>query len=283
MSRSYANPEVLSFYQQLPFNYFGDTSAAAAAIRRTDAIAYYPVLPPLLAQGIRALDVGCGAGWFVNGVNYHYHKHGSSAAGVDFNAVAINQAREVATLLGVRSEFQESDLFGFQAREPYSLVTSFGVLHHTDDCLAGLRHIFRDLVRPGGYAFIGLYHTYGRKPFLDHFDKLKKNGLSKEELQREFMELRSGSGDKIHDLSWFYDQVLHPHETQHSLEEILPVLHAEGMELKATSINRFESFDREEDLIEREKSYYPLALQRLKDKFYFPGFFLFLARKTGAP
>lgn len=281
MSRSYANPDVLSFYQQLPFNYFGDTNAAAAAIRDTNMIQYYPVLPPLLTKGIRVLDVGSGAGWFVNGVNYHYARHGSSASGVDFNAVAVKQAREIASHLGVQSTFVESDLFAFQTSEPFALVTSFGVLHHTDNCIAGLRHLLRDLVGEGGYAFIGLYHRYGRKPFLDYFDDLKKSGMGKEDLQREFMELRSGSGDKIHDLSWFYDQVLHPHETQHTLEEMLPVLHAEGMELVATSINRFEAFDSEEDLIEREKSYYALALQRLKDKIYFPGFFLFFARKTG--
>ena len=32
------------------------------------------------------------------------------------------------------------------------------------------------------YVLIGLYHKYGRKPFLDYFDDLKKNFLKKERI-----------------------------------------------------------------------------------------------------
>lgn len=279
MRKSFANPDVLKFYQKLPFNYYGDTSTAAETIRKHNAVQYYPILPPLLNSGITVLDVGCGAGWLVNGINYYYGGRGTTATGLDYNAVAIQQAQEVAARLGVRSTFVESDLFEYRPSARYDLVTSVGVLHHTDDCIQGVRHIFRNLVKDGGHAFIGLYHAYGRKPFLDYFGELKRQGLSEEELLQEFMKFRSGSGDKIHDLSWFYDQVLHPHETQHTLEEMIALLQAEHMELTACSINRFGAFRTTAELIEREKTYLDLARQRLKDKIYFPGFFLFLAKK----
>lgn len=280
MGKSYANPDVLNFYQKLPFNYYGDVDAAAESIRNTNQISYYPVLPPILKKGIRVLDVGCGAGWLVNGINFHYKQYGSSASGVDYNSVALKQAQQVATRLGIRSNFAESDLFKYFPKEPYDMVTSVGVLHHTDNCIEGVRHIFRHCVKQGGNVFIGLYHKYGRKPFLEHFEKLKKMGLSDDELFDEYMKLHSGSGDKTHNLSWFYDQVLHPHETQHTLEEFLPIFRAEKLKLISTSINRFQEFQTEDELVELEKSYFQLAMQKLKDQIYFPGFFIFLARKT---
>jgi|TARA_B100002003_G_C14120887_1_gene539105 2-polyprenyl-3-methyl-5-hydroxy-6-metoxy-1,4-benzoquinol methylase len=279
MNKSYANLEVLNFYQKLPFNYYKNVDTAAGSITKTNSLLYYPVLPPILNHGIKVLDVGCGVGWLVNGINFHYKKYGSSASGIDYNSVAIKQAQEIASRLGIKSDFIESDLFEFQPSEPYGLVTSVGVLHHTNNCIEGLLHIFRHCIRRGGYAFIGLYHKYGRKPFLDHFNDLKRQGLSEEKLLKEFMKLRSGSGDKLHDLSWFYDQVLHPHETQHTLKELIPVLHSENMELISSSINKFESFKTEDELIEKEKSYYTLATKKLRDKIYFPGFFVFLAKK----
>ena len=93
------------------------------------------------------------------------------------------------------------------------------------------------------------------------------------------MTLFSGGEDNLHNLSWFYDQVLHPHETQHTLEELIPVLHSEDMELISTSINKFEPFETENELIEKEKSYYDLGMKKLVAKTYFPGFFVFLAQK----
>jgi SAM-dependent methyltransferase len=272
--------EVLRFYRRLPFNYYGDADLAAAAVRRRNSLLNYPVIVPLLKQGVKTLDVGCGAGWLVNSVNFHYGAHGTTAAGVDFNAEAILQARAVASRLGTRTDFVETNLFEYRPRARYDLVTSLGVLHHTGDCLGGLRHLLRHCVRPGGHAFIGLYHRYGRRPFLDHFRDLKSRGWGEPELIEEFASLRAGHGDRLQDLSWFYDQVAHPHETQHTLEEVLPVLRDEDMTLVSSSINRFEPFTTDEELVARERDYEAMAVRRIQERRYFPGFFVFLARKA---
>ncbi len=86
-------------------------------------------------------------------------------------------------------------------------------------------------------------------------------------------------GDELHLVSWFRDQVLHPHETQHTLKESVNTLHACNMRLLATSINQFQPFESLTQLFEEEKSYEQLAQRYLRKNRYFPGFFVFLAQK----
>jgi SAM-dependent methyltransferase len=273
---------VRRFYQRLPFNYQGDLAAAAAAVRTRDAVLNYPVLVPLLQRGVRAIDVGCGTGWLVNGINCHYARYGSEAVGLDFNPEAIRQARVIASSLNQAATFIEADLFEYRPPQPYDLLISLGVLHHTNDCVAAVRHVCRHFVHAGGYALIGLYHRDGRQPFLDHFTALRAQGASDGELQTAFSLLRRVDGDRLRETSWFLDQVKHPHETQHTLGELLPVLESEGMEVMATSLNGFDRSEPIERLIHLERSYYARARQLLQDGVYCPGFFVVLACKGAA-
>lgn len=271
-----ANREVLEFYTSLPFNFYSDPSVAAEEIERRDAVQNYSVIIPLLKDGLRTVDMGCGAGWLVNSLNYHYDV---TAEGVDFNPVAIDQASQVSEILKLKSGFHVSDLFQFKPEQPFDLVTSVGVLHHTNACMDGVRHICRHVVSDTGKVFIGLYHTYGRKAFLTYFEDMKQEGASEEELYTAYKALYPGQTDETHLRSWFRDQVLHPHETQHTLEELVEVLSEEGFELESTSINRFEPVEDLPSLFEMEKEYEQIGEQRLDESRYFPGFFVALASR----
>jgi hypothetical protein len=163
------------------------------------------------------------------------------------------------------------------------LVTCIGVLHHTDDCLGGLAHIARSMVEIEGRMFIGLYHAFGRRPFLAHFAEQRRKGASVEELYVEFARLRSGekaaAQDETFMRSWFRDQVLHPHETQHTLAEILPVLDELGFELESTSVNRFGPVPERSRLVAEERYLEDAGRLALAEGRYFPGFFVFMARR----
>ena len=269
---------VLAFYEELPFNYRESAENSAEAIRSQNAAAHYPVLPPLLSNETRVLDVGCGAGWLSNGIAFHY---GSRVTGIDFNPVAVERAQQVAATLDLDNVgFRTADLFEYGTEVPYDLVVSIGVLHHTADCHAAVRKACSALVRPGGHVMIGLYHQYGRRPFLDLFAQMKSEGAPEQEMLERFRGLHSGLSDEVHLVSWFRDQVCHPHETQHTLEEMIPILHECDMELISTSINRFAEIGTLEELFEQERRYEVTAVERLKEGKYFPGFFVFLARKA---
>ena len=162
------------------------------------------------------LEIGCGCGWFANTVAYHYDL---PITAVDFTAKALRRAGEIAAAMGVagRIHFVESNLFNFNTAERFDLVASIGVLHHTDDARRAFEHVAQ-FVAPDKFVYLGLYHLYGRRVFLDMFAKIVQERGEAAALHR-YRELDGvRAGDDVHLESWFRDQVLHPHETQHTLE-----------------------------------------------------------------
>lgn len=270
------NLQVLEFYQSLPFNYHGSGAVQANMIRARDTVEAYPVLLPLLRPDLPVLEVGCGAGWFALSLRLH---HRCRVMAIDFNCVAIERARQMAGYLRQDVRFEVADLFLFEPPEPAALVVSLGVLHHTHDCHAAVERLCDHFVEPGGHAFIGLYHQYGRRPFLDHFARMKAQKASDEVMFDEYRRLHPQLTDAVFARSWFRDQVMHPHETQHTLGELLPLLDRCGMELRATSINGFAAIQSRDALIAAEATLHDVAVAALERGEYYPGFFVFLARK----
>jgi len=272
----FSNQDVLEFYKILPFNLRENLEDSIKSVRESSPDRLYPGISRFLRPDVSVLEVGCGVGWLSNAINYMYK---SRVLGIDFNPIAVERAENVARKLNLSTRFSVQDLFLFRHDSLFDLVLSFGVLHHTNDCGQGIRRCCETFVRPGGHVIIGLYHKYGRKPFLDHFDKMKKSGSTDKEMFEEFRLLFSPTQDETWVNSWFRDQVLNPYETQHTLKEILPVLEETGMELVATSINHFQPVFSVKLLLKEEEKYGDIAMRKLQEKRYFPGFFVFIARK----
>ena len=272
---------VLDFYKDLPFNYYGSIEEQVKSVIQQSPIEQlYPPLKGLVTPSENLLEIGCGAGWATNSIANYYKK---KILGLDYNPRAIERARSVGEKLGLPTEFLCQDLFVFseekRAKEDcFDLIISLGVLHHTDNCIGAIRSICNNLLREKGHFLVGLYHKYGRKPFLKYFENLKKLNLSEEELLFKYKELHS-LRDESHLQSWFRDQVLHPHETLHTIEEIIQLLPELNCRLVSTSINRFKSIKDQENLIEEEKTLQKIAEKWLYEKRYFPGFFVFLLQK----
>lgn len=274
---TFANADVLAFYKELPFNYGDKVEDHARRIESTDLAAAYPVLPPLLERRPRVLEIGCGVGWLACGIASRW---ACPVTAIDFNPVVIARAGEIADYMGLAVDFRVADLFVFEPEAAADLVISLGVLHHTDNCAEAIRRCLTHFTAPGGHFFVGLYHTYGRRPFLRHFEDMKGTGASETDMLREYGRLHHWLGDETQLTSWFRDQVLHPHETQHSLAEIAGIAERCGAELVATSINRFGPVDDLDSVIAQEPEYEKLAAARLDAGQYFPGFFVSLFRRS---
>ena len=179
--------------------------------------------------------------------------------------------------LNLKTKFIVDDLFKINFDEKFDLITSLGVLHHTNNCLKGIEKIIQLSPR---YFLIGLYHKYGRKPFLDHFQslKFKYKNLEKIDLENTLFEEykkidKRADQDETHKKSWFKDQVLHPHETQHTLSEILPIIKTK-YKVISTSLNKFRKIKNLDEILNEEEKWYDFGLNKLRNNVYFPGFFI---------
>ena len=117
---------------------------------------------------------------------------------------------------------------------------------------------------------MGLYHKYGRKPFLDYFQKIKDK--SDEFKFNEYKKFHHKDDDKKL-YSWFRDQVLHPHETQHTFEELTKIFQTEKYKILSTSINSFEKITSLDEIICNEKKLIYYGEDKIKNREYFPFFY----------
>ena len=273
---SFANPEVLGFYRELPFNMWGSDEDYLAAIKSGVSLRNQPPLDALLDKTMSVLEVGCGVGWFSCQMA---RAHGCRVTGIDFNPVVVEVARRTARSLELPVTFEVADLFTFSPAGPADVCVTLGVLHHTDNCHAAIRKCLTDFVKPGGHLYLGLYHRAGRQPFLDHFRALRASGASQAECIAEFARLRGSTTDDVHLLSWYRDQVEHPHETQHTLAEVIDVVGPLGGEVVSTSVNKFQPFSDIAEVLAMEANLELTGRDCLAAGRYYPGFFTALIRR----
>ena len=267
---------VLEFYRELPFNMWGSDADHVASVNSGVSLRNQPPLDGLLHAEMTVLEVGCGVGWLSCQMS---HAHRCRVVGIDFNPVVVEVARRTAATMSLPVEFHVADLFAFSRSEPFDIVASLGVLHHTDDCHAAIRRCMTEFVRPGGHLYLGLYHRFGRRPFLEHFAGMRDRGVSEEECLREFARLRGIATDDLHLRSWYRDQVVHPHESQHTLAEVLDVVAPLGGRLVSTSVNRFGPVEDLAMVLALEEGLEATGREWLERGRYYPGFFTALIRR----
>lgn len=282
----HSNEKVLNFYKELPFNFYSNVEEQSKNILlgEQNFKIYGPLVNELeLANTI--IDVGCGAGYLSNSISYVYPS--KKVLGIDFNSVATERATKVSEYLKLNSKFKAIDLFKYNNLTKFDLAISIGVLMHTNNFFEGLKHIIKEMINKNGKIYIGLYNKYGRKPFLEYFKDLKNKGLNENQLFDKYSELHKDLKDKTHLKSWFRDQILHPHETQHSIKEIVLFLDKLDFKVTFTSINKFKKikfnkstgYDNKdlENIYIQERQMVDIGLNAIKENRYYPGFFTFLA------
>jgi SAM-dependent methyltransferase len=169
-------------------------------------------------------------------------------ADVCSNSLELAQSFKLANGIDNATFVQMNLLQMALAQSSFDLVVANGVLHHTGNPQRGFREIAA-LVRPGGHLLIGLYNTWGRLPTDLRrliFRVLGKNSGGWQGLDPRLR--KSGLGEARR-RSWFNDQYKHPHETKHSIGEVLGWLAADGFEFvnaipKATALERFKPDER---------------------------------------
>jgi 2-polyprenyl-3-methyl-5-hydroxy-6-metoxy-1,4-benzoquinol methylase len=115
-------------------------------------------------RGRKVLEIGCGLG--TDTINFA--RAGALVTAVDLSARSLELARDRARIFGVadRVRFVEANaerLSEFVEPEPYDLVYSFGVIHHSPHPEGILREVRTHFVHPSTTLKVMVYHRWSWK------------------------------------------------------------------------------------------------------------------------
>jgi SAM-dependent methyltransferase len=175
------------------------------------------------------LEAGCGTGQLSNFLGMGWER---TVIGAD---ICLNSLRLAKTFRDrcsiVNAQFVQMNLFRLPfPDETFDFIVCNGVLHHTSDPEGGFHALARKL-KPGGRMIIGLYNWLGRLPTLWRRALIEAFG--------ERWVLLDGRlrGDRLNTgrwKAWFMDQYRHPHESRHSMAEVIRWFGQSGIELLLT-------------------------------------------------
>ncbi len=215
---------VKAFYEQTPFPDYDDFDSVASLQRKAREGRFASLLDQQVPPGARVLECGCGTGQLSNFLSIG----GRTVFATDICMNSLRLGQEFARRHRLeRVHFLQMNLFrpAFKANS-FHLVISNGVLHHTCDPALGYRTI-AELVKPGGYLLVGLYHKHGRL-ITDARRVLFR--MSGDRLRFLDPNLRSRDAGDAKKRAWFADQYQHPHESKHTFGEVLRWLAAAGFQ-----------------------------------------------------
>jgi 2-polyprenyl-3-methyl-5-hydroxy-6-metoxy-1,4-benzoquinol methylase len=117
-------------------------------------------------RGRKVLEIGCGIG--TDTINFA--RAGAQVTAVDLSTKSLELARQRAEIYGLsdRVRFYEANaerLSQVIPPEPYDLVYSFGVIHHTPQPERVIEQIRQHYVRPGTTLKLMVYYRYAWKVF----------------------------------------------------------------------------------------------------------------------
>ena len=215
--------KVQAFYEANPFPAFDIAKYRTRDDVRERASPYVKLLDRQLPHTAKIADLGCGTGQLVNFLALRDKR---DVTGVDFSAVSLGYARALKARLGLDNlTLLEDNVLDLSLpSDTYDYVFCNGVLHHTGDAKRGFRHVAR-IVKPGGYLTVGLYNAYGRCVH----GRMRWLSLHAGPVGQAIADwgIRRMLGDQYESFdiekkrTWWADQFNHPHETVHTIGEVL--------------------------------------------------------------
>ncbi len=178
-------------------------------------------IPPMAT----VLEVGCGTGQMTNFLGLVTTR---TVIGIDQSVASLSLGSGFARRFGMWNVyFLQGNIFAMPVAEAAAdVLICSGVLHHTPDPRGGFRELLK-LVKPGGIIIIGLYNAYARIPL-----GLRKLlfGMTGTMFHRLDAHLRRRDVDAAKKAIWFFDQYRNPHESWHSVDEVLRWFDDAGVE-----------------------------------------------------
>jgi SAM-dependent methyltransferase len=204
--------KIHDFYEEYPFpNYEGLQSFGDLVVRGQEN----PFAKDLLAAiGYNKLILECGCG--TGQLSHYLSLNGNHVLGVDLSLSSLRAAIDFKLRCEIpRSSFVQMNIFELKIKEEsFDVVISTGVLHHTKDARKAFASIATK-AKVGGKIVVGLYNNTARWPTWFRSKLIGLLGPRIDYVVRN--RIRDANKSNI----WIKDQYYNPHETWHSIDEVL--------------------------------------------------------------
>lgn len=213
---------VQGFYNKTPFPDYDLSRFNSKEDLRISAWSFAEILDRSIDENASVVDVGTGTGQLSAFISLRR----KNVLGIDFSDSSLNKARALKQKLKLDCwSLKKVDILDVKQvdgiEERFDVVLCLGVLHHTGNAYLGFQNMLR-LCKPGGLIAVGLYNRYGRIPLKVRIFLAKTLFKNNQKVKDDFIRLQIGNvEDKERARGWWNDQYLHPHETTHSIGEVL--------------------------------------------------------------
>jgi SAM-dependent methyltransferase len=216
---------VKAFYEETPFPNYDDIDSRETLVMKARQGRFAAALDEQLPEGAIVFEAGCGTGQLTNFLGLSW-KRRVLGGDICLNSLRLaNGFRERYRI--ANAAFLQMNLFRPPFRDDsIDVLICNGVLHHTGDARKGFEILLRK-VKPGGHILIGLYNSYGRLPTLWRRRAFERFGPALYFLDSRLTSARMNEGRWQ---AWFSDQYRHPHETRHSIDEVLDWFDTAGVD-----------------------------------------------------
>ena len=272
---------VKAFYEDTPFPNYDDHDSLRSLIEKSRRGIYADELNRALPPNSTVLEVGCGTGQLSNFLGVSCRR--VIGADMCLNSLRLaEQFRRTHRLSRVR--FVQMNLFRPCLKpEQFDVVLCNGVLHHTGDPRGGFEGLV-PLVKPGGFIIIGLYNKYGRLGNQVRQRIFKLSGGRAQWLD-PYLRDTPLSADKRR--AWFNDQYRHPHESTHTIDEVLEWFRRANLDFVRGIPSTTGGSDFEGGLLQRSEpgtsfDHWRVEMKQIAAGNREGGFFLMIAQKPGA-
>lgn len=242
--------EVKKFYEKTPFPNYDDIDSIWSLRQKANESIYVRLLDEQLPKKIRILEAGCGTGQLSNILGIRKERQ-VFATDICLNSLRLGDNFNKKWKIEGSSFIQMNLFRPVFRKETFDLVISNGVLHHTSNPYLGFTTLAK-LVKPGGYIIIGLYNRFGRK-WTDLRRLLFKTTGDKFKFLDSYLRNKNLSKNKKR--TWYKDQYENPHESEHTIDEVLTWFDKNNIEFinGIPKLDPLTSFSETEQLFKKNK------------------------------
>ncbi len=212
---------IKAFYEEHPFPNYDGVQVFGDLVRRGESNPFSKALLDAIGYNKLVLECGCGTGQ----LSHFLSLNNNHVLGIDLSTSSLKLALEHKVRNKVpRVAFVQMNIFELGIKdEVFDVVISSGVLHHTRDARRAFDAIVKK-VKPGGIVMVGLYNWFARVPTWMRSKLLGLFGPKIDYVVRN--RIRDARKAEI----WIKDQYYNPHETWHSIDEVMDWFRANKIE-----------------------------------------------------